>query len=198
MQNDEATRDLLEVKKVMDDMKIPFFLAYGTCLGAVRNKDFISYDDDIDLGVVEKISYKQRKDLGWMLFDLGFRLQPDITFNVYGRFEFPETGYNGDKETGIIVCQRNVPISILFFKEENEEDMICIPKMGSIPVMSSPKKFYKKLAPIKFKGETFLTPSPVEGYLDYTYKNWRIPDKEDKAPQYSETHDPLEVRKKYL
>jgi len=44
-----------------------------------------------------------------------------------------------------------------------------------------PKKFYKKLGILKFKGESFNTPSPIEKYLEYVYgKHWRIPIKSKK------------------
>jgi len=43
------TRNLLEVKSILEGMKIPFFLTHGALLGAYRNHDYIKYDDDIEL-----------------------------------------------------------------------------------------------------------------------------------------------------
>lgn len=37
------------VKDVLDWHKIPYFLAFGTLLGAVRHKGFVPWDDDFDL-----------------------------------------------------------------------------------------------------------------------------------------------------
>lgn len=42
--------NLLVVKDVMGEFNIPFFLMFGTLLGAVRDKEFIKHDKDIDLG----------------------------------------------------------------------------------------------------------------------------------------------------
>lgn len=44
---------LYQVKSILDDAGIPFFLLFGTCLGAVRESGVIDHDDDIDIGVYE-------------------------------------------------------------------------------------------------------------------------------------------------
>lgn len=47
-----AFKNLCLLKKVLDEQCVPFQLAYGTLLGAVREKDFITHDEDIDLFVL--------------------------------------------------------------------------------------------------------------------------------------------------
>ena len=48
-------RNLLDVKSVLDDLKVPFFLTHGALLGAYRDKDFIKWDDDIELDIFDEI-----------------------------------------------------------------------------------------------------------------------------------------------
>jgi len=191
MDKELAIKDLLEVKQVFDYYKVPFLLAYGTLLGAYRDKDFLPEDNDIDLVVIEPISYKMRKDIGWSLYNLGFNV-PDMAFNVFNRMEPVEIGYNGDEKTGIICCEKNVEFSIFFFYKEmcnrHGEEYVCIPKMGALKLISSPTKFYKKLDTIKFYKHKFLTPSPIKDYLEFTYKDWKNPLARDHGLTYFEMH----------
>lgn len=55
--NDEQARLLSmykDVSEVLESHGIPFYLCYGSALGAVRHDGFIPWDDDIDLAVWEK------------------------------------------------------------------------------------------------------------------------------------------------
>ncbi len=186
--NREKIRDLETINEVFNKYGVPFLVVYGALLGIYRDGSLIPHDDDIDLAVVNKIDFKTRKDIGWALYDLGFRPQP-ISFNVFGRMEPSEIGYNGDGETGIIVCERNFKFTIFFFKVEicpkHGKEMVCIPKLGSVKLIASPAKFYERVDTIKIGKNKYFTPSPIKDYLNFTYfDNWN--DKTDR--RHGETY----------
>lgn len=185
-------KDLEDVKAVFDKYGVKFVVGYGALLGWYRDKDFIEGDDDIDISIVEPVDFKTKKAIGWTLYDLGFQPQ-NIAFNVFGRMEPIEIGYNGDEETGIIVCERNFKFTIFFMKEVDcdmhGKEMLCIPKLGAMRLISSPSKFYKKYGEIKIGGKKYLTPSPIEDYLNFSYfNNWKDRTDRRHSPTFPEAH----------
>lgn len=187
-------KDLEAIQQVFDQFGVRLILVYGALLGHFRDGDFLPDDDDIDLAVIDPIDLQTRKKIGWMLYDLGFLPQREgMMFNVFGRFEPQEAGYNGDGESGIIVCERNFKFTIFFFRTEicqkHGGEYVCIPKLGAVKLISTPKKYYEKLDTIKINKKKYFTPSPIKDYLNYSYfGNYK--DKKDRrhSPTYPEAH----------
>ena len=182
MEHSKRIEDLELIQKVFDSCGVRVILVYGALLGFYRDKTFLPDDDDIDLCVIDDIDLKTRKKIGWMLYDLGF-ISQEIVFNVFFRMEQQDEGYGGDGETGIIVCKRNFKFTIFFFKEvsceTHGEEYVCIPKLGALKLISTPKQYFEKLGKIKIHKKEYLTPSPIEDYLAFTYfDNWK--DKTDR------------------
>ena len=189
----DALKDLNIVRAVLDHYEVPFFLAYGTCLGAYRDKDFLPEDDDIDLGVVAKVPLKTKIAIGKGMEDMGFMSQ-GIGWAEHQEKNLDEVkwvpnqgGYQGTDRTGIIVMGRFVNFTIFFFYEDGDE-YTCIPRKGVFPVLATPKKYYKKFNKIKFYEQEYNVPSPTDEYLDFTYLDWKDPTKRDHGLLYAQTH----------
>lgn len=189
-------KDLETIRSVFDKYGVRVLLVYGAVLGFRRDGDFIEHDDDIDLAVIDPIDFKVRKAIGWDLYRLGFQPQ-NIAFNVPNAsgFEMEPSypGYNGDGETGIIVCERNYKFTIFFFREEkcvthNQQEYVCTPMLGALKLISTPTRFFVKPETIKINGKRYLVPAPTTDYLEFSYKNWKSRTDRDHSPTYTESH----------
>ena len=147
---EKAFENLCLFKEIADRNGFKFFLAYGTMLGAAREKDFIAHDEDIDLGA----DFQDVDMFLSMLFELR-----DNGFEV-ARYD----------DRGLIsIIRNNEYIDIYFFKEYNDKLLI---NCGE-PL---PRKFFENQANIDFKGVEFSAPTDVNGVLEYWYgKDWMIP-----------------------
>lgn len=185
---EQKLKNLELIASVFKKHKVRFLVVYGALLGWHRDKDFLPGDDDIDLAVIDPVDFKTRKAIGWQLYYLGFETQtlgftvPNASNNE--QLEPAEIGYNGTENTGIIVCQKDIKFTIFFFGqpepcEKHGEDIVCVPKLGALKLISSPARFYKKPGEIKIGKQKYLCPGPIEDYLAFTYfDNWK--DKTDR------------------
>lgn len=147
---EKAFENLCLLKKKLDAAHIPFQLAYGTLLGAVREKDFITHDEDIDLIILGE--YKQQFiDVLPELNDVGFRV---------ARY---------DRRGLLSIIRNNEYIDFYFFDKRDDD-------LRSCSGILYPAVFFEHTQNCIFKGVDFLIPLDFEGLLRYAYgDNWHIP-----------------------
>lgn len=143
--------NLLLFKDVMDDCRIPFFLAFGTLLGAMRENDFIDSDHDTDVIVsppdeerlVETVNSGRIQAIGFRVI----RLMPDLV--TFGR--------------------REEYLDVYIFRpgEDAEYDW-CM------HYYKLEKNQIAQSSTISFLGRNFLTVRDPKAYLDARYGNWHI------------------------
>ena len=151
-----AKKLLLEIKEIMDCNGVQFFLRQGTCLGAIRDGAFISWDDDLDLGVILGVN--------------GFTEQSVESLLA----AFRENGYyvqSGSHDSIIYatLLKNMIRTDVLFHRVINEQ-------IYHWPGIWLPIALFNQLKEINFIGETFLVPNPPEEYLKIKYgPNWETP-----------------------
>ena len=47
-------KNLFDLSEILNNFEVPFCLAFGTLLGAIRDKDFIDGDPDVDIMIMER------------------------------------------------------------------------------------------------------------------------------------------------
>jgi hypothetical protein len=163
MDFDRANQYLLDLKEVLDNAGVRFFLMFGTLLGAVRDEDFVEGDDDVDIGIFEED----------MTVDKGEKYRTEIEKKGYGLYE-------GGTVDGVYNCfyiqKPGYPCKVDTYAFRKKDDNYYVLKRvnGGVWGIKYPAKYFSKLAPIKFKGTDYLTPAPAEEFLEYMWGTWWI------------------------
>lgn len=153
---EHCKEDLLDIKKVLDDAEIDFWLVFGTCLGAVRNKDFLDFDDNINIAVYEEDLLPKMDMVKEKFISLGFIFR-----------QIPK--------------KRGTKLNLHRHKHKNGiEGLFLDPSFKKNRYRLSnafkhPRKYFETYGEIEFQGETFRVPSPVEKYLSFLYTDWKTP-----------------------
>jgi len=143
------------VKDIVDGEGITLYLANGALLGAVRDKDFIEWDDDVDLDILSEEMVPKYEIIRSKLIDMGYI--------VRGITEFPKMKIN------VYHMGENVGVLAIYLKDD-------IRHRGSY---QWPKNIYDETEEIDFKGTVFKTPK-IKEYLIHQYgEQWQTPLREN-------------------
>jgi len=158
-----AAERLIDIKRILDQLGAVFFIASGTCLGAVRDGQFIEWDDEMDMGSV-----------------IGLNGLDEKTINR-GITAFEDNGYY------VHVDRSSRHIGVHVVKESIRADWTCHRIVGDsvfqYPGVRTPLALFTQLKEIDFIGEKFLVPNPPEKYLETKYgSTWATP----KGPGFEE------------
>ena len=146
-----ALENIIIFRNILSRSKIRWGLAYGTLLGAVREKDFISYDEDVDI-------YVFYEDL-------------DKLINLLHKFKqcgFDVARY--EKKALLSIIRKNEHIDIYIFKK-GFFGKKCLNYF-------IPNKYFENKGRIKFYDQFYPTLYKRHDYLAFQYgEDWRVPKK---------------------
>lgn len=146
-----SLENLLIAKEVLDSHCIPFIFVAGTLLGAVREKDFIDHDEDIDLGILSEYRDQVIECLDDLL-QRGFEI----------------ARYHRTKKL-LSIIRKGQYIDFNFFSPYNNE-------LRSSGGWLAFERCFQETTEIEFLGTSFMIPSDYEAYLESDYgPNWRTP-----------------------
>jgi len=152
----DGGRLLDEAKQIFDSLGIVFFLRQGTCLGAVRDRALIPWDDDLDLGSIIDLHGFDENDIA-----------PAVeAFRAIGCY--------------VEVIPDGLYTSVKIMKYRIRIDWQCYRVVkGTIahyPGVPFPVSLFTELQDVDFNGGTYAVPSPPEDYLVFKYgPDWVTP-----------------------
>lgn len=147
-----AAENLHIVKDILERQGVPFQLHTGTALGAVREHDFISHDEDIDLAILEKDRLKFLKTLP-LLMDAGFNLCRHDGRDLYS------------------IMRKGEYIDFYVYRPWKGDERIA-----TASGWLTPRRFVEESQEYEFKGEKYNIPREIDEYLCSEYgKNWSTP-----------------------
>ena len=150
--HEQAKNILFKMKTLLDEKGIRFWLIYGTLLGAVRDKNFISHDKDVDIQTWE--FEKLLSIIPW-LDQQGMKLIRVQPGRIY-------TFAMDNAYVDIYIAGR-APFPL---------NLWCYWLNGNIV----PKRLVVPLTHIDFLGEQFNVPAQSEKLMEFFYgKSWRTP-----------------------
>lgn len=147
---------LKEAKEILDQLGVVFFLRQGTCLGAIRDKSIIPWDDDLDLGSIYELHSVTEKTVDAVVA------------------AFRENGYFAKVE------RSDHCTSVAMMKSSTRIDWACYRIVDDsilhYPGVKIPARFFAELKEIDFIGTKFNVPNPPEEYLRCKYgEEWMTP-----------------------
>ena len=154
----EAETVLLQIRQLMKDLNIIFFLRHGTCLGPVRDGELIPWDDDIDIGSI----------IGMNNLDEETIYTAVTAFRTAGfEVNILETNFH----IGIEMSKSGIPIDWTSYR-------IIENNIFQYPGIKIPVHLYENLDTVCLLEEHFFVPNPPEEYLTLKYgPEWRVPKK---------------------
>lgn len=164
-------KNLCEIHEVFNKYGIVHWLSHGSLLGAIRENDFIAWDDDCDCSMY--FSQRNSKELEMAIRELenkGFYVPPSDPNKPVSLTNAPY--YD-------VVFIREEKVEFWCFEEIGDEYVYDIKRSGR--ALAHPRHFYDKLEEINFRGVLLKVPSNPILYLEMMYgKEWRTPDKNKK------------------
>jgi len=151
---DEQNKGLIEIKDILEQAGIFFTLEGGVLLGAVREKGFLPWDDDVGLALRTEDIYTRKEELVKAFSAAGFTFLGSD--DSYENFKIELSKYGCRYELLGWYLRGN--------KRRRKHHRM-------------PRRFLEKTEKIAFLGQHYNCPSPPEQYLSYFFRNWRVPQK---------------------
>jgi len=167
MNLEDAEKIFLEVHEILNKFKIKVYLSDGTMLGAIRDKSFIPWDDDIDTRMAAA--------------DWNFSILKEFEKNGFQYIKYLKAKKHPELPSGIVLIKRGIKFGIgLNYYYPPEDIVVFLAGKPTTRGTLQPARFYEGNHFIDFLNIKVRIPYPPEEYLESIYgTNWRIADRDE-------------------
>lgn len=170
MDRDILFKNLVEIHEVLWKNGIDHWLSHGTCLGAIRENNFIEWDDDADIGLY----FKDREKIKPVIRELerrGFYVPPSDPTKPVSKENAPY--YD------LVAIKDGEKVEGWFFEKKGDFYIYDYPRCGND--LKHPAEYYDRLDSYDFRGVQFNIPGNIVAWLEMMYGDtWYIPNKNKK------------------
>ena len=173
---DKATSLLNGVATILEKNDCSYFLDAGTLLGAVRDKKFIPWDHDIDLGLV----YKNQNQINQLIKSLkkkfyvrALKFKDDPSIWKPGKFRIIKVYHR----RGLFSRDKLTLDIFIFYKSTLNKTNEKVYKYGVWGRNAYyPENLLNEFKSLEFYNRTYSVPKHPEEFLSFKYgKDWRTP-----------------------
>jgi len=177
----QREKNLRDVKKVLDNLNVRFWLYEGALLGFYRDGKFISWDWDLDFLVFSEEIYPHLTEVRDGLVAFGFQ----ATIASHGN--------NGTvKRSKIDVIRGKERLSLnSYFLNEITNTRVRVP-------YRFPARLFNPGTFIEINGVKYPCPAPIEEYLELAYGDWKTPIKTSDPDDYRRGRKSGTAEQRYL
>ena len=171
MERSLAEKCLSDMREILVKNKQPFFLTCGTLLGQYRNNDFISYDNDIDIGILQNTFNEN-------LVSIILNSNKFILYKHYGNI-------TNSLELTFKHKKNKIKIDIFLYYPLNIDDSYYYSATFNGICDLKEEKFCKwgnhirGFTKVIFNKNTYSIPTNTDEFLTECYGDWRTPKKFD-------------------
>lgn len=154
---------LKELSQLLNSKNIKHFITGGTLLGAIREKNFIKWDWDVEITILTDQIFNIKDDLNTLFISSDFQISKYV--NKYDSLKWELKKYN---------CYYEL---VGFYKEG--EWMYRLGKDMKVPAY-----FFEKPYDLFFLGNSYKTVSDPSKYLEFCYGDWQTPKRTSNKREY--------------